>query len=562
MYWLKLSDKKQKKMGDKLYFATEYTRNVLDKNAGDPCAYVEDADSVGEFNNSLPFSANETCFIGKGCSVSDGCVLKNAAISGNSIIKGDIDIFNSTLINVEIYAGKKNKDISRRINNSTIFAEKNMSAKIKIEGPESALIVSDSHVSLTSKLSRKQNALLLCVDLGGFLTISDSDIKLSKYGISVHKNNLEISNTNMYEGSGIDVFAGDRCSIARSELYGEVFGHGLYIADSTIEGKILVESHARSFSSISSNILGNSKICLSGGWLCIENTDVSDFATIKLKDSCDDIVVITDCKVKGFATMEYYKVKPVPRECNNTVFSESCIVRDARCFNSNISGNAYVYGVTVDKCWISGNARIGADVESVDIPYDISSKTVVKGHEISGILDFYSIKIHDNKYATFDSRSSYISDEHGLLSGEDVSSFYLKKVDDVKQIESFVFNNILNFSYGTFFEDSVKESMRFIIAHNKNYNKIKEFVSSLVYCSIIKLLISFSVDNPDDIGLNPAMLDEFNSYVSKYLKFDISSTHFVNYDKNIIVFPKLIENIPNTISSWFDKADTHNGFTI
>lgn len=560
MYWLKLSSRKQKTINNKIYFATEYAKDVLDKHAGEPCAYIEDINSIDIFNDNLPFSADETCFIGENCFISNECVLKNVVVSGKSIITGDIGIFNSSLINVEIYADKRRNpdEIQREINGSAIFAEKNISAKIKIEGSDSAFIVLDSNISLTSKLSRKQDTLLFCVDLGGFLTISESTLELSKYGISVHKNVLEISNTNMREGSRIDIFEGEPCSIARSEIRGEIFGHSLHISETTLEGKIVVGSGSKGFSSITCNVCGNAKIGISGGWLFLENTEVSDFSTIKIKDTCDDIVVITDCKIKDFSIIEYYK----PRECNNTVFSDSCIVRDAACYDSSISGTAYVYAVTVNHCKISGNARVGADIESVDIPYDIASKTVVRGSEISGLLDFYSIKIHNNKYATIDSYFSFISDEHGLLHRQDISDFFLQEIKAVRQTKGFILNNILNFSYEILFENSVDEAKKFLKETYENQRELNRLVRSLVHCSILRLLSLCLTDNSSDLGLDIKLLDRFSSYAVKCLRFDIFSKSFVGYNENIIVFPKIIENIPDSLATWFTTPEEHNGFAI
>ena len=49
MYWLKLSSRKQKTINNKIYFATEYAKDVLDKHAGEPCAYIEDINSIDIF---------------------------------------------------------------------------------------------------------------------------------------------------------------------------------------------------------------------------------------------------------------------------------------------------------------------------------------------------------------------------------------------------------------------------------------------------------------------------------------------------------------------------------
>ena len=177
-------------------------------------------------------------------------------------------------------------------------------------------------------------------------------------------------------------------------------------------------------------------------------------------------------------------------------------------------------------------------------------------------MDFYSIKIHDNKYATIDSYFSFISGEHGLLHRQDISDFFLQEIKDVRQAKGFVLNNILNFSYEILFENSVDEAKKFLKETYKNQRELNRLVRSLVHCSILRLLSLCLTDNSSDLGLDIKLLDRFSSYAVKCLRFDIFSKSFVGYNENIIVFPKIIENVPDSLATWFTTPEEHNGFAI
>ena len=549
----------------KTYFATKYTKNVMDKKCGDAGPWFEKQETIALINEKEPMSANSACFFNDSSIAHSGCRIKNAVISNDTEISGDIEICNCSFSGVTLTADERSSTTKERIISSTkITSESKFKAMVFIHDDATIRIERTEIYQTSSKRPSYKKALINIFE--GYVIIKDSVIRSSGGGIYCDNTCLKICDSKILENSKIELRDGEDSRIFNSTVDANLVGSGFYFDDSHVDGNLSVSCDAKGLTFISSEINGYPTISVLKMGMYFNNTKISGSPSITLSGAkCYD-VSFESCKISDNAKIESCGVELCFETFNKTTFSDDCFVKDAQTISSNISGKSFVYGAVLNACNISGNAIVGAELDKTLLPYFLASKIHLISRTIRNLYDFYIVKILDEFFFGFMDSKVYGINRNFVLNEVNFDEVQDSVEASARACPDFPLSDFsdedYNLAYKRIFINSISGSISLLHDEYKKNFKTTYIVRTLVACSIMRIfsLYSFHSSKIENIDYSP--LDDFSQYFSTHSSFDIASRKTKGISKDFRIIPYLIDKKPDSLSAFFDEDKKIDGVVI
>lgn len=559
--WVQATGNTIKKNG-KMYFETKYIKSVLDRKEGDYCFYAETEDVIRRHNFYMPISADRTCFIDDDCTVTGGAKLSNVSVSGSSFISGEIDINDSEICNTIIeIKDPKSKGVERKISFSKIFGTKNTKAKLRVEGKRSSIVI------LGSVLIQKESEERTCKDQMinirmGNLYMENSSFSTLKETITVRHSRLKIYNSEILQDAKIVIEEGKMSKIVKSKISGLLQGHSIKMVDSIFNGVSYVCREADGLELINSVVEDRANITIKRKKLSLLKTKMSHFARLIVRRECINNVVFDSCIIRDNATIKTEGNENAEKIAERTTFMDRCDVNNAMLFDCLVKDDANINGIAMFSSEISGNAIVGAEIDGTPIPTAIASQIILSDKNIKSVTDLYIVKVAELYYYAFMGDKVYKITTGKMFEECSLYKEYkalFEQAEKTKGFPYFVFEK----GPQKILENSNCKAISFLNENKKNELNTCSFVRNFVYCSLLKLFVSFiRNDYGTPTWKEKQIAQTFESYAKKNFVFDFSKKKAIGLGKDFQITPIMFFAKPMSIAEWFNNGTANTGFVV
>lgn len=560
----------------KTYFATRYTEDVMDRKRGNPGPWFEKKETIDMINERNPMSADNTCFFNDDSIAFDGCKMRDTTISGRTEISGDIEIKSCLFSGLTLNASERHDPTTKRIiSETTIETHKNhdesnteisyLKAMVFIHSESSICIERSKLYQTDSQMPYSSKKALICVFDGG-LIIKDSFIESNGGGIYCDQTCLKVYDSKILENSKIELRDGEDSKILNSTVDAHLMGSGFYIDESHIEGKFTVFNDAKGLTFIKSKVENFPKINVEKMGMYFNNTTISGTPSITLSGlKCYD-VSFESCTISDNAKIESCGVELCFETFSRTTFGDDCYVKDAQTISSNICGRAFVYGVILNTCNVSGNAIVGAELDKTPLPYSLASKINLSKKNIRNFYDLYIIKVVENFYFGFMDYEVYGINKNFVFNKVDFSEVQDSVEAGVMACQDFPLRHLSGKDYDMAYQrlviNSISKSISLLKKEFQRNLKVTSIVRNLVYCSIMRIFTLFSWYSDKVENVDYSSLNSFKQYIAQHASVNISKKEITGLSKDFTVIPSIINKIPEPLSFFFDKNKKIDGVVI
>ena len=559
--WIQATGNTIKKSG-KTYLETKYTQSVLDRKEGDYCFYAETEDVIRRHNFYMPISADRTCFIDDDCTVTGGAKLSNVSVSGFSFISGEIDINDSEFCNTIIeIKDPKSKGIERKISFSKILGTQNTKAKILIVGKRSSIVIFGSVLTQKESEEKTHKGPMINIQMGN-LHMENSSFSTLKDTIIVRHSRLKIYDSEILQDARIVIEDGKMSKVVKSKISGLLQGHSIKMVDSIFNGVSYVCREADGLELINSVVEDRANITIKRKKLCLLKTKMSHFARIIVTKECINNVVFDSCVIRDKATISTEGNENAEKIAERTTFMDRCDVNNAMLFDCLVKDDANINGITMFSSVISGNAIVGAEIDKTPIPFPLASQIVLSEKKFETITDLYVVKIAELYYYAFMDNKAYKITAGKIFEECSLDKEYeiiFKQAKKTKGFPNFVFEK----GPQKILENSNCKAISFLNENKKNELNTCSFVRNFVYCSLLKLFVSFA---RNDYGTptwqEKQVAQTFESYATKNFVFDFSKKEAIGVGKDFQITPIMFFAKPISITEWFKQGMANTGFVV
>lgn len=547
--WFILTDRKIEENGHTLRLFV-YTKDVMDKKAGDFGCYVEDETSL-----QYPFSTDEKTKIYGSSRIMTECSILGSIIGSGTVISGNILIKNSTIENVfiDIECKAKTKCYKREIINSQ-FISNGSRIFVDVYGSQSSFSIRDSQFihSFSSQQKHFGESKIVVKNTGRFLlwdsvleTKEDFAFDTYSFGVFDSKitGRLNISDKNIV------------LNISNSNISGSVIGTHFSIVDSNIAGSFSHETKDI-FSrpgSVETVVLKNCKLSEDSFIIKYKNKYKSTFQNITLTGTSSIVLNknaeethIENAILTENASITISEGKHTIKDIEMEQMSS---IDNTDVYNSKINKNVFITNVTIKNSTIGqsnvlNHIKIGLTAKFAEIPKDFSSIMVFDDVKIKNNSDFLCTCIDPNNLYYFLVcgtlyKASRNSD--GTVSFVEVSS--------VSEFDNFFSNALMFGSEQVFFNNGA--NIKALIYKSKkwiknNKNNLSAFYSDETILTLFNLAVLrflyLSTNNMKTTQKTYQLSEDPVGKILNFLTYDFKNKKPIGFSDDVVLLPYELSN--------------------
>ena len=547
-----------------------YTKDVMDKKAGEIGGYAADEDCF-----EAAFSSTNSYFF-SGCRIRNGCYIVNSKLKVDTTISSkDIVIENCEMQNAEIIENRisLDPDLETKRGEKTIYKsiirgtkEKHFSVQVS---PQTELEINNS--KLTTGATKPGIGSWIIANENSHIKILSSSIILNDKDIIVENGIMKLDHSTITNGDiyiGSDNFINKSVTnIFASFISGKICAGNIDISMSNIQGEVSCNKKNGQIVIKTSTILDNSRVyvCDDAEKLTLNKTNMTNNSMIFFAGEAKELNV-TESYIQGDCSLTITEGEKTVRHVE--MYNSAAIINSS-VFDSQIRGTSVVFHTEISDSIIRENTKIGF-CENLEMNKRLLEKTNFKNLNIRNRFDFFVFPVIPNKfyyifasgcfYRLFENETNVEFKKIGTIENE--IRFF---IDSINEKDSHCKLSIMGFDVDKTRENSIEFMLKNAFDKRKReYNDLVHRTSTVMLLTILKAIIliafNYSEQNIEIKRLeknisNNAKIDLFNKKVIpiEHSMLIVSAFILKNLKRNDFRknFLKKIENIKTDKNVFF-----------